>query len=79
MGSEELAETIQRLTREAVADLERQKQEAARQVYGNDPEAATPPDAEKLKESLQDMNDIFSGLSKDTTALMDEVRRRLGQ
>ncbi|TDB84808.1 hypothetical protein E1264_23360 [Actinomadura sp. KC216] len=79
MGSEELAETIQRLTREAVADLERQKQEAARDVYGDDQEAATPPDAEKLKQSLRDMNDIFSGLSKDATGLMDEARRRLGQ
>jgi DNA-binding protein YbaB len=79
MGSEELAETIQRLTLEAVADLERQKQEAAREIYGDDSEAVTTPDAEKMKELLQDMNDTFSGLSKDGSALMDEVRRRLGQ
>lgn len=80
MGSEELAEKIQRLSQEAAADLERQKQEAAREVYGEDAETATTPvDPAKMQEALRDMNDIFSGVSKEATAMLDQVRKHLGQ
>ncbi|WP_067794182.1 YbaB/EbfC family nucleoid-associated protein [Actinomadura formosensis] len=80
MASEELAETIQRLSQEAVADLERRKQEIAREVYGEDAETATTPvDPAQMHQALRDMNDVFSGVSREATALMDQIRKNLGK
>ncbi|GAA1792902.1 YbaB/EbfC family nucleoid-associated protein [Actinomadura chokoriensis] len=80
MGSEELAELIEQLSKEAVADLDRQKREAADEVYGEDAQKVkTPLDPAVMQDALRDMNAAFAGVSRDATALMDQLRKRMGQ
>jgi DNA-binding protein YbaB len=80
MGSEELAELVEQLSKEAVADLERQKREAADEVYEEDAQKVKQPlDPAAMQDALRDMNDAFSGVSRDATALMDQLRKRMGQ
>ncbi|GAA1807687.1 YbaB/EbfC family nucleoid-associated protein [Actinomadura chokoriensis] len=76
MGSEELAATISRLSREAVQDLQRRKQEIAGEVYGDDA-AADVPKPEALKETLRGMDDIVQALSRDANAMLDQIRRQM--
>jgi hypothetical protein len=38
-----------------------------------------PLDPAAMQNALRDMNDAFSGVSRDATALMDQLRKRMGQ
>jgi DNA-binding protein YbaB len=80
LGAEELATLIQDLVKEAVGDLDRQRQEARQETYGPDfdPEAAKP-DPEGLRNVLQGMTESVESAGQNLTALMDQMRSRFGQ
>jgi DNA-binding protein YbaB len=73
MGSEELAETIQRLVGEALADLVEQKQATA----AKDGVEAAAPDPEAIGKTLDGMSDVMRMAARDATALIEQVRARL--
>jgi DNA-binding protein YbaB len=78
LGSEELAGSIRDLTRKAIDDLKRQKQEAARETFGPDydPEAAIP-DPEAIRGTLGGLSDAADSAGQSLTAMMEQLQRRL--
>jgi DNA-binding protein YbaB len=79
MGSAELAGLIMRLCAEAVRDLDRQKQEAARETFGEnfDP-AAVKMDPKAMEGALQGMTETVESAGQNITTFMEQLRRRLG-
>jgi DNA-binding protein YbaB len=79
MGSDNLARLITDLFRQAMADLDRQKQEVARETLGdNFDQAAARPDAKAMEGALKGMSETVESAGQNITALMEQLRRRLG-
>lgn len=81
LGSEELAELIQGVVWEAVQDLERQREEAARQTYGPDydPSAAVLSDEEQqgLAHGIAQIAELAENTTADARAMVDRLQRML--
>lgn len=80
LGSQELSETIRGLVLEAIRDLDRQRGEAAREVYGEgfDPETAKP-DPKAVDTALQGVSDMMESAGNDVIAFMERMRRGTGR
>ncbi|HEU5157522.1 MAG TPA: YbaB/EbfC family nucleoid-associated protein [Streptosporangiaceae bacterium] len=79
MGSDNLARMILDLFGRARADLDRQKQEAARETLGDDFDpAALTMDAKTMEGALKGMSETVESAGQNITALMEQLRRRLG-
>jgi len=80
MASSELAETIMRLSEEALHDLQRQSRELV-----EDPPIApegvmdTVQDPKAIKHQLQHMQNEFQQALDDSLALLDDLRRTMGR
>ncbi|MEV0403933.1 YbaB/EbfC family nucleoid-associated protein [Actinoallomurus sp. NPDC050550] len=76
LGSEELAETIRELTRQAMRDLAGRKQEAARELFGIDfePEAAKP-DPEAMRRALHGVSAVVESTGQEMLTLVERLRR----
>lgn len=79
MGSDNLSRLIIELCAQAMRDLDRQKQEAARETFGDnfDP-AALKIDPKAMEGALQGMTETVQSAEQNITAVMEQLRRRLG-
>jgi DNA-binding protein YbaB len=79
MGSDELAAVIRQVSRLAREDLDRQANEIAQEVYGED---ENPMDAlrnrDELKKNLTEMQEMFGKAGDDAQSMIEQLRRGLG-
>jgi len=79
MGSDNLSRQIMDLCTQAMDDLDRQKQEAARETFGDDFDpAALKLDAKSMEGALKGMTETVESAGQSMTSLMEQLRRRLG-
>jgi hypothetical protein len=79
MGSEKLSRLLLELCAHAVRDVDRQKQEAARETLGEnfDP-VALRMDPKAIDGALKSMTETVESAGQNITAFMEQLRRRLG-
>lgn len=80
MASADLAETIMRLSQEALQDLQRQSRELSEDSsVAPEDVAGIVRDPEALERQMQQMQDGFQRALTDSMSLMDDLRRRMGR
>ncbi|MBY8874453.1 YbaB/EbfC family nucleoid-associated protein [Micromonospora sp. PLK6-60] len=76
--SEELAELLQELLREARTDLRRQTDEALRELGGGAGPQSLVHDPAAAQAKLAQLNELVSGPVRDSVQMLERMRRQLG-
>jgi DNA-binding protein YbaB len=77
--SEELAETLQTVFRAARADLARQIDEVLQEQAGDGGVMALVHDPAAAQRKLAQLTEMAEAATRDTDAVMDQMRRRFGR
>lgn len=78
-GSEKLAETVVEVAREAKRDLQRQLDELTSELFGAEGKPTeAQPDPEELQETIDGIQDLFTGGLRDANKLLDQMRKNFG-
>ncbi|MFI0350669.1 YbaB/EbfC family nucleoid-associated protein [Actinomadura sp. 9N407] len=76
LGADQLSELIVETSREAKADLERRSGELMKEIFGEDGDPMSAvPDQEEMQSKMDELQDMFGDTMKDTTALLEQLRR----